>query len=221
MKNTLKGAIKLGEGIQGVCYELPSGMIYKEFKEPKPKSEMERYEEFKDLETSSIIFPDKLVYGLRYFKGHISKKAIGDKLNESYMDVNLVDLTKSLVKLDDDIEFLSSRSIQMRDIHSGNVIFDGTNLSVIDIDSYYHSFSTTDFIRDKNYKYTTQMLLDVISTALGGTKYYKEAYHYLKNLLMYDVNASEYLRLALIELNKFIDEECTTLAEYQRVYKKR
>ena len=221
MNKLLKGAIKLDEGTQGICYELPSGKVYKEFKEPKPKIEMEKYEEFKDLETSAVIFPEQLIYGLRYFKGHISRKATGTKLNDSYMEVDLEDLARSLVRLDDDIELLSGKSILMKDIHSGNILFDGTNVSVVDIDSYYQTFSEPDLIRDKNYKYTTQMLLDVITAALAGTKDYKEAYHRLKSLLMYDVTSSEYLRLALIELNRYIDEECTTLEDYQRVYKKR
>lgn len=127
----------IGEGLNGKCYELKTGEILKIFKIPKEISEMKKYKAFLEYKNDSIIFPHKFITNGKYFTGYISKKASGMRMDNCLSLYNFNDISKNLIKLENDIYLLSSDNILMCDNRSENMFYDGQKFSVIDVDEYF------------------------------------------------------------------------------------
>lgn len=138
-------------------FVLEDDKILKLFKNPRELYELERYKYFLDYENDSFIFPLEFIYDSKKFYGYITKRVYGDTLESIFSKSDLLKLSSSSLKLEKNIDFISSGGITLYDFHSENVLYDGKNYSVIDHDENGIS-NNLEYARNKN-QYAHRILI--------------------------------------------------------------
>ncbi|MBR6690808.1 MAG: hypothetical protein IKL65_05700 [Bacilli bacterium] len=126
----------IDKGTTGRCYLLEDGNVVKIFNNPRGLYEIDRFEHFLYYENDSFMFPHDFIFDSKKFYGYITKYASGETLDRVFSKSNLLQLSTHSLKLEKNIDFVSSGGITLYDFHPRNLMYDGKKYSAIDHDEY-------------------------------------------------------------------------------------
>lgn len=211
----------IDRGATGVCYELSNGNVLKIFNKPKKISNLEKYKSFLDYKNHTVIFPHEFITSLSKFKGHISIRAEGVKLNsEDFKGYKINDMYKGLVVLEKDIEYVSNGGIKMIDNHSGNMFYDGKKFSVIDVDSYYISEGLKDKVLYKNQIRINEIFYEIFCDYIDfDIKNRDKVKSLLRKHIFWDLNVVETLYQFKSIIEEYYGNTIETISDIKKIIK--
>ena len=217
----LIGKKYIGEGTYGICYELTNKDILKIFKIPKDKTEIKKMEKFSKIDTKTIIFPKELIANKSTLFGYTMRRANGKELYENFRNYDLGEASLNTVNLERDIINISKMGIEMYDIHSENVFYDGFNYSVIDTDPYYYSDYNKDDLEYLNLKKFYSIFIDLfIMEFLNINYYYDKHYKFFTKLRLYetkDYELNQLINLLKIETENYLNFSIEKLSDIEKL----
>lgn len=209
----------LGEGIYGKCYELKSGEVLKIFKIPRDIDDLKKYKRFLEYKNDSVLFPYRFNIEKRHIKSYICAKAPGDKIYNSLAQYDIFNISKHLFKLERDIGFISNGNIIMYDNHSENMFYDGVKFSVIDVDEYdfydYVYKHDLAYVYDRNMSKIETCMYEIFCNEISKTELSNNDKHVIydqfKKYIFWDCNPSSQILIYKNILEKFLNENITSL----------
>lgn len=205
----------LGFGREGNCILLDNGYVLKKlYGEYNPKFALQ----FKDVENDSFIFAKNGIFINQYISALFMKYVKGLTLSDKIpKDQSFIQLGLQLQKLVDDIIKLSEMGIQVKDFHTGNIIYDGNKFIIIDTLGYLYLSGSykTENLREVMHKVFYYILIDILR------------YREIPNSLVYygKLNILENPNEYLLNLKKYIEniaeQEVNTVEDAIKVLKKK
>ena len=211
----------LNRGTTAKCFILKSGNVFKEFNNPLDISDVERFKYFLNYKNESFLFPFEFVCNNNKFYGYVTKKALGQTLEESFAYSNLEKLSAHLKKLEKNINYVSEGKIVMHDLHSNNIIYDGKLLQVIDPDEYaIRDFESVDNIKTINFKYNRIMVSNLFITNIGLNKNTEYILDKINSYKYSEVKASEFIIWIKEDMEKHYKETINTIDDFNNIVKR-
>lgn len=104
--------------------------------------------QFKDINIDGFSFTKALIYtGLNKVYGMITEYVDGYSLEEKPLSCYRIDdVIEAVRKLETSVKKLSDMNICVNDIHSGNIIFDGKKMTMIDTTEYYYVYNSSSLL---------------------------------------------------------------------------
>lgn len=193
-KKLLKNKKYIGEGLNGICYELTSGEVLKLFKVSSDLEDIEKYKSFLKYKNNSILFPYEFLTKRNKFIGYISEKASGEALDKSILLYDFEQMYLSAKKLEQDIRHVSNGNIYMHDLHSKNIFYDGNEFNIIDTDAYNFSHFDEETLYYINIKKIKRAILEALYDELfkkGFPNSNSKVYHELRKYCVWDYDISD------------------------------
>lgn len=215
----IKTIEKLGQGEFGICYLMENGYVLKKFNIPLPIVDLDKFKYFLKYKNDSIMFPVSFIYDDIYLYGHISKRAFGKRLVDTFSSSNLLDMSTHSIRLENNIKHISKGKIQMFDMHDENVLYDGKKFSVIDTDEYFNmgSLYTVKEVEKVNIGYYKNMIKELTISSLSKFKYNRfiiDKVHKYENLNM---SGSEMIYKIKCDLDKYYKEDIKSIEDIGKV----
>ena len=115
--------------------------------------------QFKNIDIQGFSFIKGLVYtGLHNVFGVINECANGYNLDEKSLSCyKIEDVITAIGSIKNSIKKLSDLNITVNDIHNGNIVFDGKNITLIDTTEYYYVYGD-----DKLYEANMTIVMETI-----------------------------------------------------------
>lgn len=202
--------ISIGSGDTAVCYRCKDGNVFKKFKNNDNAEEVMEKEYFFDIlealcesSNNSFIGPKKLVYQKDRFVGYIYEYVEGRTLKYMSPRTKVSTLLEPVDTLFEDLKRITSVGIELHDVHTKNILFDGKH-HVIDMDKSFFSKDSGETLELKN----KRLLVTTIFNKIYGLS--REEVGEFMNV---DVEYFEYNDDASWELFKEL------MKEYQRICK--
>ena len=209
----------IGKGQCGKCYELENGNVLKIFNRPKSISELKKYKTFLNYKNETIVFPHEFVTTMTKLKGHISKKVYGHKLDtEEFKLYKIDDMYRGLFHLEKDIDFISNSNIRMIDTHSGNIFYNGSKFSIIDVDSYQIYDNLSDRIIYKNTMIIKEIFYNLFISS-GNIKSKSDLDLLLRKYIFWDSSICETVYEFKNIIEKYYKNNIETIDDIKRLVK--
>ena len=217
--DNIKVGKKLGQGKFGICYLMENGYILKKFNVPLPVVDLDKFKYFLKYKNDSIMFPINFIYDDVYLYGHISKRAFGKRLVDTFSSSNLLNMSTRSIKLENNIKYISKGKIQMFDIHDENVIYDGNKFSVIDTDQYFkmNNLYTIKEVENINIGYYKNMIKELTISNLSKFKYNRFIIDKLYKYEKLDISGSEMIYKIKCDLDKYYKEDIKSIEDIGKV----
>lgn len=202
-------------------YKLENGNIFKMFKKPKPVSEIDKFKYFLNYQNDSFVFPFEFIYDSEKFYGYITKYVKGETLEDAFSKSSLYDLSKNSLKLEKNIDYISSGGIVLKDFHEQNLLYDGKKYSAIDHDRNTIENGIKEIKIKNQGSYRTLIInlfvdnlrnIDFDHTKLIRKQIYQ--YRYIR------IKPSELIITIKEELDKIYKEDINTLDDITQILKR-
>jgi len=172
--------------------------------------------QFKDIDIDNFSFAKALIYTkLNKVYGTIYKYVDGNSLEQKPLSgYKIDDIIIAIKDLETAIRQISDLGITVNDVHSGNIIFDGKKLTMIDTTEYYRVYNSSSLFYDN-----MEAIMDTIFRYLffypyGNNKfatvYRIHKYFSIKKSKFENFRKFEYLMnpaQTILEIRKFMEED--------------
>ena len=211
----------LNKGRCGVCYELQNGTVLKLFNEVKGISEIEKFKNMLKYKNQNFLFPFDFVYDEEKFYGYITKKSLGQTLEDSFSSINLEKFSTHSILLEKNIKSISDGKIFLEDFHPGNIMYDGNIIEVIDTDSYRFKYNyTTDDVVKENLKRYSFVIYNLL---VNNIKFNKNTNYIIQKAFVYThtmISVSEILIKLKETMEKYYKEEINTIDDLYAIIRR-
>jgi len=172
--------------------------------------------QFSDIDIDGFSFAKALVYTkLNKVYGTISKYIDGNSLEEKPLSFYKIDdVIEAVKELEISIRKISDLSITVNDIHSGNMIFDGKKITMIDTTEYYRVSKSDSLFYDNMEAIMDTIFRDLFFLSYGSnrfaTVYRIHKYFSIRKSSLENFRKFEYLMNpteTLLEIRKFMEED--------------
>ena len=135
----------IGMGLSAVCFKTRDNKVIKIFMDTANTRDLfNRYpdmlshiEELSLLKDDTFVSPEEVLIKEGKVVGYICPYIDAKVLKHLNRKENLNNLLKNYEKLKENVEKLSEKGYLIRDLHPKNILFDGDNFYIIDLDRYY------------------------------------------------------------------------------------
>jgi len=211
----------LNKGTTSKCFLLKNGTVFKQFNNPLDLSELERFKYLLNYKNDNFLFPFDFVYDNKKFYGYITKKALGDTLEKTFKNSDLKKLSTDCIKLEKNIDLISSGKIIMYDYHSANIMYDGNLIQVIDPDDYgINNFYTEKEVKIRNYQYNRIMMCNLFLSNIKLNKYTNYITDKVYQYKCCDAKVSDILINIKEDIEKYYKENINTVNDFNNMIRK-
>lgn len=210
----------LNDGKNSKCYLLQTGEVFKQFKPAISPRDVEKFKYFLNYKNESFFFPFEFLCDGKEFYGYISKRALGQTLNESFSSVNLEKLSTHSIKVEENIRHISEGGILIEDLHGKNAIYDGESIKIIDTDDYKIVDDDIEKIKQKNLNAYKTMICNLFVSSLGLNKHTQNIIDKINLYRYMRITASETIIKIKNEMEKCAKENVETVDDFNRIIRK-
>lgn len=161
--------------------------------------------QFKNIDIRGISFAKALAYtGFHKVYGIISEYVKGYSLKDkSLSSYKIDDVITAIGDIEVAIKKLSELNITVNDIHSGNIIFDGNNMTLIDTTEYYYVYNDS-LLYEMNMIAVMEVIFDDLFFS-----FFKNGKHEMYNI--YNLFTNDEIKLNYIRKRDFLMNPVETL----------
>lgn len=210
----------LNDGKSSKCYLLQTGEVFKQFKPAISPRDVEKFKYFLNYKNESFFFPFDFLCDGKKFYGYISKRALGQTLNESFSNINLEKLSTHSIRVEKNIRHISRGKILIDDLHGKNAIYDGESIQIIDTDDYKIVDDSIEKITEKNLKAYKEMICNLFVSNLALNKHTRNIIDKINIYRYMRITASETIIKIKNDLEKYAKEQIETVDDFNRIIRK-
>lgn len=171
--------------------------------------------QFKDINIDNFSFTKALVYtGLKKIYGMITEHVDGCSLEEKSLSrYEIDDVITAVSKLETSVKKLSGMNICVNDVHSGNIIFDGKRMTMIDTTEYYYSYDSSYLLYENMEAVMDTIFRDIFFSFYNNqfmSVYKIHKYFSIRGSDLENFRSSKYLvnpTETLLSIRKFMEED--------------